>query len=403
MPSWPADKVERRPVASLVPYARNARTHSDEQVAQIAASIREWGWTTPVLVDEEGGLIAGHGRVLAARQLGVTEVPVMVATGWTAAQKKAYIIADNQLPMNAGWDKELLRLEVADLAEMGFDLPLIGFSEDELTRLSASGNAGLTDPDDAPEAPADPVSVLGDVWVMGKHRLVCGDCTNAADVVLAVGGAKIDAVITDPPYGVGVEYATFTDTEQNTKDVVEDFMPLVQAMGCPIALTPGVPVMWRYPQPAWVMVWVHPAPTGGCAWGFSGVNPILVYGKDPYLSRGLGRRPDHVVLAAGREGVEGHPTPKPIKVWLWLVERLTTGAEQVVFEPFSGSGTTIIACETLGRSCRGIEISPAYVDVAVRRWEAFTGQHARIDETGETFAEVAERRRPGQLTTANAA
>lgn len=207
MASWPADHVERRPVASLVPYARNPRTHSEEQVGQIAASIREWGWVSPVLVDEDGGIIAGHGRVLAAHKLGIADVPVMVAAGWSAAQKKAFVIADNQLTLNGGWNKDLLRVEIADLAEMGFGLPLIGFSEDELASLSAAPNAGLTDPDEAPEPPADPVSELGDVWVLGKHRLVCGDSTDALAVEKALNGVTPHLMVTDPPYGVEYEPA----------------------------------------------------------------------------------------------------------------------------------------------------------------------------------------------------
>ena len=179
---WPADTVERRSVAALVPYARNARTHSPEQVAQIAASIREWGWTVPVLVDETGMLIAGHGRVLAARKLGLAEVPVMVARGWSEAQKRAYVLADNKLALNAGWDEDLLRVELADLREIGADLELIGFGDDELAALFASPTSGLTDPDAMPATPVVPVSRLGDVWVMGRHRLVCGDSTDAATV-----------------------------------------------------------------------------------------------------------------------------------------------------------------------------------------------------------------------------
>jgi ParB-like chromosome segregation protein Spo0J len=188
MPDWPADHVERWALDRLIPYAKNARTHSEAQIAQIAASIREWGWTNPILVDEDGTIIAGHGRVLAARHLGMREAPVMVARGWSDAQRRAYILADNRLAENAGWDKELLRLEVADLAAMGFDLPLIGFSDDELTALSAAPNEGLTDPDAAPEAPADPVSELGDVWILGRHRLVCGDSTDADVVAKALDG-----------------------------------------------------------------------------------------------------------------------------------------------------------------------------------------------------------------------
>ena len=194
--AWPADRVERRAVASLVPYARNSRTHSAEQVDQIAASIREWGWTVPVLVDEEGGLIAGHARVMAAKQLGLAEIPVMVASGWSEAQKRAYVIADNKLALNAGWDEALLRIELTELQALDFDLGITGFSLDEIATLTMDGSAGLTDPDDAPEAPADPVSRLGDVWILGAHRIVCGDATSAADVAPVLNG------FTPSPHGL---------------------------------------------------------------------------------------------------------------------------------------------------------------------------------------------------------
>ena len=165
--SWPADQVERRLLAALVPYASNARTHSDAQVAQIAASIREWGWTTPVLVSEDSTILAGHGRVLAAQTLGLKSVPVMVARGWSEAQKRAYVIADNKLALNAGWDEALLGVEIAGLKDLGFDLDLIGFSDLELTTLLADKKAGLTDPDEVPEAPQVPVTQPDDVWVIG--------------------------------------------------------------------------------------------------------------------------------------------------------------------------------------------------------------------------------------------
>ena len=197
MQKWPADKVERRAINGLIPYARNARTHSDAQVAQIAANMREWGWTNPVLVDEAGGIIAGHGRVLAARQLGLTEVPVMVAEGWSEAQKRAYILTDNQLPLNAGWDMELLGNEVKGLAEWGFDTTLLGFSN-----LDALLTGGLIDPDAAPEPPIDPVATPGQLWACGRHRLLCGDTTHAADVARALGGVEPHLMVTDPPYGV---------------------------------------------------------------------------------------------------------------------------------------------------------------------------------------------------------
>jgi hypothetical protein len=199
---WPADNIEKQNVSDLVPYARNARTHSDAQVAQIAASIKEWGWTNPVLVDENGGIIAGHGRVLAARKLGIPEVPVMTATGWTEAQKKAYILADNQLALNAGWDMDLLKVELGELDDLDFDIDLIGFDGDFLANLLNEATEGLTDPDDVPETPDDPVTVEGDVWVMGNHRIVCGDSTSADVVEKLLGSVKphVYAIELNPAY-----------------------------------------------------------------------------------------------------------------------------------------------------------------------------------------------------------
>ena len=198
---WPADAVERRSVTALLPYIRNARTHSDEQVAQIAASIREFGWTFPVLIDEAGTIIAGHGRVLAAQRLGLVEVPVMVAAGWSEAKRRAYVIADNKLALNAGWDEELLRLELGDLKGMGFDLTLTGFGELELGKLLL-GIDGDGDPDEAPEPPAEPISRPGDLWICGEHRVLCGDATVRADVDRLLDGELADMAFTDPPYNV---------------------------------------------------------------------------------------------------------------------------------------------------------------------------------------------------------
>lgn len=200
----PADKVEQWPIEKLIPYAKNSRTHSEEQVSQIAASIKEWGFTTAVLVDESGGIIAGHGRVMAARKLGMASIPVMVATGWTDAQKRAYVIADNKLALNAGWDNELLALELGELGDLGFDLQLTGFTDDEIKALMPDEVVDcLTDPDDAPEVQENPVTVTGDVWIMGKHRLMCGDSTNISDVEKLMDGATAQLLHADPPYGMG--------------------------------------------------------------------------------------------------------------------------------------------------------------------------------------------------------
>jgi ParB-like chromosome segregation protein Spo0J len=196
-------KIEQVKLDALIPYARNSRTHSDAQVAQIAASIKEFGFTNPVLIDETGSIIAGHGRVMAARKLAIADVPSIRLTHLTEAQKKAYVIADNKLALNAGWDDEMLAVELTDLKDMGFDLDLTGFSTDEIEALLApTGTEGLTDEDAVPEVPEAPVTVLGDVWLLGKHRLLCGDSTSidAVETLMAGGGA--DMLLTDPPYNV---------------------------------------------------------------------------------------------------------------------------------------------------------------------------------------------------------
>ena len=219
---WPADRVERRDIATLVPYASNSRTHSDEQIKQIVASIREWGWTTPVLVDEAGGIIAGHARVMAAKQLGLTEVPVMVAAGWSEAQKKAYVIADNKLTLNGGWDNEILRAEFTALDGLGFDLGMLGFSPPELAAILDVRPVGLTDPDEAPPAPAVPVAARGDLWALGRHWLLCGDATSADDTQKVLGGVKPHLMVTDPPYGVNYDPTRTSSNKAKSGKVMND-------------------------------------------------------------------------------------------------------------------------------------------------------------------------------------
>jgi ParB-like chromosome segregation protein Spo0J len=195
--------IVTRKVEALIPYARNSRTHSDAQVAQIAASVREFGWTNPILIDGENGIIAGHGRVLAARKLGMDDVPCIELAGLTEAQRRAYIIADNKLALNAGWDDELLAIEFAELADAGFDTLLTGFTQDEIDALTPEQiPEGLTDEDAVPEVQPDPISKLGDVWVLGKHRLMCGDSTSIDAIERLMDAAKADMVFTDPPYGM---------------------------------------------------------------------------------------------------------------------------------------------------------------------------------------------------------
>jgi ParB-like chromosome segregation protein Spo0J len=215
-------QIAWRPLGELIPYARNPRTHSDAQVAQIAASIREFGWTNPVLVDGANGIIAGHGRVLAARKLGLERVPVIELAHLSEAQKRAYVLADNQLALNAGWDEELLRLELADLSELGFDLGLIGFGEGELERLLAGGKEGLTGDDEAPALPEQAITQPGDLWVLGAHRLLCGDATVQADVERVLDGQLADMTFTDPPYNVEYGSSAKDKLRGNKRKILND-------------------------------------------------------------------------------------------------------------------------------------------------------------------------------------
>ena len=218
---WPAFNVERRSIADLKPYANNARTHSKEQVAQIVASMKEWGWTQPVLVDEAGMIIAGHGRVQAAKLLGVSEIPTIVAKGWSDAQKRAYVLADNQLAINAGWDENLLRLEIGELNLLGFNVGTIGFCDGFLSDLFAT-KEGKTDPDDVPEPPANPVTTLGDVWLLGDHRIICGDSTDADCVAKCLNGEKPHLMVTDPPYGVEYDPTRTSNNKAKSGVVLND-------------------------------------------------------------------------------------------------------------------------------------------------------------------------------------
>ncbi len=402
---WPADQVERWSIDRLIPYARNARTHSDAQVAQIASSIREWGWTVPVLVDEAGGLIAGHGRVLAARKLGLTDIPVMVARGWSEAQRRAYVLADNKLALAAGWDLDLLRFELSDLRGMGADLALIGFSADEVDALTAEMTAGLTDPDQAPEPPANPVSAPGDVWLLGKHRLVCGDCTDLLVVERVLAGAKPHLMVTDPPYGVSYDPGWRGDTKRTGKVLNDDRADWREAW----ALFPGeVAYVWHGALHAVVVA------ESLTVCGFGIRSRQIIWAKDRlvmsrghyhwqhepcwYAVKGAGhwsgdRKQTTLweIANKNQDATTVHGTQKPVECMRRPIEN-NSSPGQAIYEPFSGSGTTLIAAEMTGRACHAIELSPAYVDVAVRRWEAFTGLQAVLESHGRSFTEVSEAR-----------
>jgi DNA modification methylase len=408
---WPADRVERWPVSRLIPYARNARTHDEQQVAQIAASIREWGWTNPVLVGEDGTIIAGHGRVLAARKLRITDVPVMVAAGWTEAQKRAYTIADNKLTLNGGWDNDLLALEIGELEVLGFDLDLVGFSVDERAALAAQMNEGLTDPDAVPDLPSQPVSRLGDLWILGPHRLLCGDSTSADDARRVLGAVKPHLMVTDPPYGVNYDPAWRARAGVNLNEkklgkvANDDQADWREAW----ALFPGsVAYVWH------ASLHTSEVKLSLEASDFD-MRAQIIWAKDRFaFSRGHyhwqhepcwygvrrsstacwnGDRKQTTVwtIPAREDDGHGHGTQKPVECMRRPIEN-NSSPGQAVYEPFSGSGTTIIAAEMTGRSCLAIELDPAYVDVALQRWQAFTGKDAVLDGGTKTFADVTAER-----------
>lgn len=408
---------KRARVDALVPYARNSRTHSDAQVAQIAASIREFGFTNPVLVDADGGIIAGHGRVMAARKLGLAEVPVIELAHLTETQKRAYVIADNKLALNAGWDIDMLKVEFAALGEDGFDLSLTGFGADEIAGLLVELTEGNTDPDDVPEAPADPVSRLGDVWVLGKHRLACGDCTDLEVVNRALNGVQPHLMVTDPPYGV--EY----DADWRNKALRADGSPIGgRAVGKvknddkadwrdAWALFPGdVAYVWHAGNMAHIVAESLLACDLHIRAQIIWAKSQFVIGRGDYHpqhepcwyavrkgSRGHydgGRKQSTLwQIEKPRKSETGHSTQKPVECMKRPIEN-NSSPGQAVYEPFSGSGTTIIAGEMTGRCIHAIELNPAYVDVAVKRWQDFTGQQAILEADGRTFAEHAAEKAP---------
>lgn len=406
-------------VADLIPYARNARTHSDEQVAQIAASIREFGFINPVIVDGDKGIIAGHGRVLAARKLKLKEVPALEVSGLTDAQKRAYILADNKLALNAGWDNDLLKVELSELQTDGFDLDLIGFNADELAKLLADPTEGLTDPDEVPEAPANPVTVMGDTWVLGKHRLRCGDSTVATDVEALLAGVQPHLMVTDPPYGVKYDPKWRADAgvNHNTKKLGavlnDDKADWREAW----ALFPGdVAYVWH----AGLFAGVVAESLEACSFK---LRSQIIWSKDRFaLSRGdyhwqhepcwyavrdkatghwAGDRKQATLwmIKAREDAGVGHGTQKPVECMKRPIEN-NSSPGQAVYEPFSGSGTTIIAGEMTGRCVYAMELSPEYVDVAVKRWQDFTGHDAKHEATGRTFNEMKAERGAGNVASA---
>jgi DNA modification methylase len=413
-----AKRIELWPVDRLTPYERNARTHSSEQVAQIAASIVEFGFTNPILVDSHDGIIAGHGRLMAAQELGLKTVPVVVLDHLSERQRKAYILADNQLALNAGWDTDLLRAELQDLAEQDFDLSLIGFSDDELADLLPDIEElppEDADADAVPEPPADPVSKPGDVWLLGKHRVMCGDSTAITDVERLMAGGKADMVYTDPPYGMHLDadYKTGNGpglykgkdmsrasgvTHRNVVGDHDDFTPdLINTVFANFDYCAEI-FLWgadyyaelipNRKDGSWV-VWDKVTKADGEQSGveaFHGSNFELCWSRAKH-KRELARIM-HKGLASVEKEKRVHPTQKPVALAHWFFDRWGSG-KVIVADLFGGSGSTLIACEKTGRHARLMELDPRYCDVIVKRWQQFTGKRATLEATGEKFPEDA--------------
>lgn len=390
-------------VADLVPYARNSRTHSDAQVSKIAASIKEFGFLNPVITDGENGIIAGHGRILAAQKLGMDTVPILEADHLTEAQKRAYIIADNRLALDAGWDDEMLRVEFMDLQADDFDLSLTGFELEEIAALTADEPAeGLTDEDAVPEAPEQPVTVEGDVWLLGRHRLMCGDSTSIDAVQKLMNGRKADMVFTDPPYGIDFapQRGTHGKILNDALDGAEFDNFLDAVFGSAFA---------SMKPDTYAFIWTGWSKIGAFERSlqkFFKIQAMHIWVKNNF---GIGyySRPKHEPFYLCLNGKPVYPANAPADVWeakkvhktihscekpVYLIVDIldTYHKNSVVLDLFGGSGSTLIACEKTNRDCRMMELDPKYCDVIIKRWQDFTGQEATHEASGKTYNELAE-------------
>jgi len=393
-------QIKEVEVTALIPYAKNSRTHDDAQVAQIAASIKEFGWTNPILVDGDKGVIAGHGRLLAARKLGMAKVPTIELKDMTEAQKKAYIIADNKLALNAGWDTAMLSIEMKDLEDEGFDLALLGFDDKELNALlEPEVTEGLTDEDSVPDAPDEPKTKLGDMYVLGNHRLMCGDSTSIDAVDKLMNGKKADVVFTDPPYGMflNADYSDMNSKFKGSKggnkyDQVigdnDDFSPeLIDTVFACFDYCKEI-FLWGADYYAEHL----PNKNNGSwvVWDKRGDESAdKMYGSTFELcwSKARHKRMMARVKWAGIFGMEKehdkkrvHPTQKPVELVAWFFDYFSLKDKKNVVDLYGGSGSTLIASEKVGKNAFLMELDPKYCDVIVKRWEDFTGKKAVLSE-----------------------
>jgi len=401
-------------VNDLIPYANNSRTHSEEQVIQIASSIKEFGFLNPVIIDEQNGLIAGHGRVMAAKKLGLESIPFVRAEGLTEAQKKAYVIADNQLALNADWDLDKLKLEVNNLIELDFDTDLLGFDTGFIDGLldDTEPVEGLTGDDDIPEIPEQAVTVSGDIWVLGNHRLMCGDSTSIDAVESLMDGKKADMVFTDPTYnqetkgGFKGEIGKALEKQSGDIEHLCNFNPAEFLQVLPILfnktmnayiftskdLLPEYLSWAKDNKYAFnLLVWKKPnaIPIGGSH--RPDIEYLLLFRRSGIFNGGIKGVDYSKCLEFPREKEGYHPTMKPVAM---LENQINIGSNKRsnVFDLFGGSGSTVIACEKTNRNCFMMELDEKYCDVIINRWQDFTGKQATLESTGETYQELKGKR-----------
>jgi len=403
-----ANKIEWLSVETLIPYAKNARTHSDEQVAQIAGSIKEFGFNNPVLVDKDNSVIAGHGRLMAARKLGMDKVPVVQLGHMTEAQRKAYVLADNRIALNSGWDTSMLSLELQDLKD-DIDLSLLGFDPDELDALlnPIVETDGLTDEDAVPELPEEPKTKLGDIYILGNHRLMCGDSTSIDDAEKLMDGLLADLVFTDPPYNVDYsgrgannlgtiknDNMSAEDFEQFCRDVFTTYSLIMKPLACiyvchpDSASAPKIAFEKTFAEQfkkSSTIIWMKQS--AGMGWqDYRAQHEPILYGwkegKGSHFN--AGDRTKTTIWKIGRDAQSSyvHPTQKPVCLPEEAIMNSSKGSDCVV-DLFGGSGSTLMACEKTGRVNRTMELDPKYCDVIVKRWEDFTGKKAELVELSE--------------------
>lgn len=408
--------ITQRKVDELIPYVCNSRTHSDEQVAQIAASIKEFGWTNPILVDGEGVIIAGHGRLMAARKLGYEEVPTIELRDLTEAQKKAYVIADNRLALNAGWDNEMLTLELGELAAEGYDLDLLGFDTKELDALLEPQVVdGLVDEDDVPEVGPEPITKPGDVWVLGRHRLMCGDSTSIDAVDKLMDGGRASFCFTSPPYNLGKSVALRNGARKGSDSAYNDFQDdgqwpelmrgflnislMKSDVSCVnVQMLSGnkfdlLKLFGEYSKRTIdIGVWAKTNPPPAMAdgvmtsafefmWFLSSDNEPNRRIKTSSFARGTFSNVFSHATASGHDA-SVHGAVFPLAIAEHYIQNCSQ-KNDVILEFFGGTGTTLIACEKTGRINRSMELDPKYCDVIVKRWEEFTGKKAVLEGQDE--------------------